>query len=211
MERAAAALDHYTQAFLAEHFAVDTFGSVGGPAEAFAGVPEEIGLRALALILKAVGGADYTPRLDRVEAVYRAILEPQPGAGLKRTLHGVVVATKDGRLTARREWGRNGLAAVAAPAGATLVWDSRFRVEVPRLAGKLGIGPLGRSERRLRAPHADRGALSALPGLYQDGTLVAVPERVFAADRGAPLDDLPVSCVVGQGLGLRPAPGFPQP
>ncbi len=181
--------------------------SSAAPPRPFLTVPEEIGLRALALILKAVGGADYTPRLDGVEAIYRAIVEAGPGAGLKRTLHGVVVAAKGGRLTARREWGRSGLAAVAAPAGATLVWDSRFRVEVPRLGGALGVGPLGRSERRLRAPSADRGALRALPGLYQDGTLVAVPERVFAADGGAPLGNLAVSCVVGQGLGIGAAPG----
>lgn len=201
--RAAAALDHYTQAFLAESFEADGFGTVGGAADAFATVPEEIGLRALALILKAVGGADYTPRLDGVEAIHRSIVS---GASFRRTLHGVVIAAKGGRFTARREWGRRGLAAVAAPAGATLVWDARFKVEVPRLAGDLGVGPLGRSERRLRSPNADRGTLGALPGLYQDGTLVAVPESVFAADRGAPLDNLAVSCVVGRGLGLGTAP-----
>jgi tRNA(Ile)-lysidine synthase len=204
--RAAAALDHYTTSLLRERFEVDAFGIIGGLCEAFAEAPEEVGLRALALILKAVGGADYTPRLEGVEAVYQAIREAGPSTDLKRTLHGVVIGVKRGRLTARREWGRRGLAAVAAPPGATLVWDSRFRVEVPRLSGELGVGPLGRSNRRLRSPNADRGTLRALPGLYQDGTLVAVPERIFAADRGAPLDSLAVKCVVGQGLGLGAAP-----
>ena len=206
LQRAAAALDHYTKSFLQERFKVDSFGMVGGPPGAFSEVPEEVGLRALALILKDVGGADYTPRLESVEAVYAAILEAGPDAALRRTLHGVVIAVRGGRLTARREWGRGGLAETAAQPGATLLWDSRFRVEVPRLTGALGVGPLGRSERRLRSPRADRGTLQALPGLYRDGTLIAVPESVFAADRGAPLDSLAVKCVVGQGLGLAAPP-----
>lgn len=204
--RAAAALDHYTHAFLRQRFEVSPFGMVGGPAEAFATVPEEVGLRALALILKAVGGADYTPRLERIEALYRAILEASASAELKRTLHGVVIAVRGGRLTAGREWGREGLAEIAAAPGARLLWDSRFHVEVPRLPGALGVGPLGRSERRLRSPLADKATLKALPGLYQDGTLVAVPQSIEAADRGGPLADLAVECVVDRGLGLAGPP-----
>ena len=202
--RAADALDYYTRSFLKGGFDVDAFGIVGGFSDAFAEVPEEVGLRALALILKAASGADYTPTLAGIEALREAILHAPPDAELKRTLHGVVIAVKRGRLTAQREWGRAGLAEVTAPAGATLLWDARFRVEVPRLTGQLGVGPLGRSDRRLRSPRANRGTLKALPGLYQDGTLVAVPESILAADRGAPLDNLAVECVVGQGLGLAP-------
>jgi tRNA(Ile)-lysidine synthase len=210
MGRAAAALDHYTEAFLHEHFRADALGVVSGPADAFATVPEEIGLRALARVLTAVGGAGYTPRLDALESLYRAILATEPvlepehahGAELKRTLHGVVITARHGRFAAQREWGREGLAEVSAPAGATLLWDARFRVDVPRLPGTLDIGPLGRSGRRLRSPCGGQAALRALPGLYQNGTLIAVPAPVFAADRGAPLENLAVRCVVGQGLGL---------
>ena len=137
-----------------------------------------------------------------MEALHRTIVEAAPDTVLRRTLHGVVIAVKGGTLNARREWGRSGLAAIAAPAGATLMWDSRFRIDVPRLAGALGVGPLGRSGRRLRSPLTDQGTLRAAPGLYQDGTLVAVPSAVKAADRGAPLGDLAVECVVGRGLGL---------
>ena len=206
--RAAAALDHYADALLKDHFGADPFGVVSGGANAFAGVPEEVALRALALTLKAVGGADYTPRLDAVEALRAAILATGAEGRLRRTLSGVVVSVADGVLTARREWGRKGLSDAAAPAGATLLWDRRFEIEVPSLKGALSVGPLGRSERRFRAAATDRGAVQALPGLYRNGTLVAVPPAVRAADKGAPLGSLPAVCIVGRRLGIpskRPA------
>ena len=206
--RAAAALDHYAEALLKDHFGADPFGVVSGAANAFAGVPEEVALRALALTLKAVGGADYTPRLDAVEALRAAILATGAEGRLRRTLSGVVVSVADGVLTARREWGRKGLSDAAAPAGATLLWDRRFEIEVPSLKGALSVGPLGRSERRFRAAATDRGAVQALPGLYRNGTLVAVPPAVRAADKGAPLGILPAVCIVGRRLGIpseRPA------
>jgi tRNA(Ile)-lysidine synthase len=205
MRRAAAALDHYARRLLAEWFADDPFGVVSGEARALAEAPEEIGLRALALMLRAVGGAEYTSRLERIESLRDAILALRPDEGLKRTLHGVVLSVKGGRLTARREWGRKGLAAVAAPPGTSLVWDRRFRVEVPKLPGALDIGPLGRSERRLRAEAADRGTVQALPGLFRDGALVAVPAGVSAADQAAPLERLAAKSIVGQRLAAEDA------
>jgi tRNA(Ile)-lysidine synthase len=205
MRRAAAALDHYARRLLAEWFADDPFGVVSGEARALAEAPEEIGLRALALMLRAVGGAEYTSRLERIESLRDAILALRPDEGLKRTLHGVVISVKGGRLTARREWGRKGLAAVAAPPGTSLVWDRRFRVEVPKLPGALDIGPLGRSERRLRAEAADRGTVQALPGLFRDGALVAVPAGVSAADQAAPLERLAAKSIVGQRLAAEDA------
>ena len=139
------------------------------------------------VILKAVGGADYTPPLagGRI-APRRAFSQTDARASSKRTLSGVVVSLADDRLTARREWGRNGLADATAPAGATLLWDGRFEVEVPRAhRARSSIGALGRSERRLQVAEAVQGdAVQALPGLYQDGTLVAVPPAVSPADQG---------------------------
>lgn len=200
--RAAKALDHYAGAFLEAHFEADPFGVVSGPAGAFVTVPEEVGLRALARVLKAVSGADYTPRLASIEALREAILAMRSSDRLKQTLSGAVVTVALERLTAHREWGRNGLADVATSAGAILLWDGRFRVEIPRIAGALSVGALGRAERPLRSILAGRGALQTLPGLYQDGTLVAAPGNILAADEGEPLDVLGVECVVGQWLGI---------
>jgi tRNA(Ile)-lysidine synthase len=200
--RAAKALDYYAGLFLEAHFAADPFGVVSGPASAFATVPEEVGLRVLARVLKAVGGADYTPRLASIEALREAILAIRASDRLKQTLSGVVVAVARERLTAHREWGRNGLADATAPAGATVLWDGRFRLEIPRLAGALAVGALGRAGRPLRSIVTGRDALQTLPGLYQDGTLVAAPRGILAADEGEPLDVLAVECVVGQWLGI---------
>lgn len=203
LARAANALDHYARALIGEHLHVDRFGVVGGPAAAFAAAPVEVGLRSLALILKAVGGADYTPRLDRLQALHAALLQGETGEQpLKRTLHGVVVTLSGGRMAARREWGREGPAAIAAPAGSTLVWDRRFRVDIPPLPEGLSIGPLGRSGRRLVSAAADRATIRALPGLYEGEHLLAVPHMVGVADKGGPLSDLTAECIVGRRLGL---------
>ncbi len=202
LRRAAAALDHYAEALLNEHFHADVFGVVAGPAAALAAVPEEIGLRALALILRAAGGAEYTPPLERIEALREAILAANEGGAVKRTLHGVVVTAGNGRLAARREWGRRGPAAIAAPAGSTLLWDRRFSVRVPASMSGLSVGPLGRAERRLRSACADRGGIRVLPGLFAGDELVAVPDKVDATDEGKPLGRLPARCVVGSRLGL---------
>ncbi len=202
LARAAAALDDYTRSFVRKHFAVDRFGVVRGRPESFADVPEEIGLRALALILKAVGGAEYTPRLDSVEALRSAAVGAGDGAAVKRTLHGVVIDMRGGELVARREWGRAGLCESSVSTGQSVVWDMRFRVEVPSLPGRLSLAPLGRAERHLKAAGAGHATLQTLPGLYQDGTLAALPEGVGAADDGRALSALTVECLVGQEFGF---------
>jgi tRNA(Ile)-lysidine synthase len=200
--RAAAALDGCAMALLRKNFCADAFGTVDGMAGALMDAPPEIGSRALALMLQAVGGADYTPRLDRLEALSEAIRDAGAGGRLQRTLHGVVASVAKGRLTMRREWGRGGPMGMAAPPGATIVWDRRFRVHVPERPGRLTVGPLGRSERRLGAAHAGRAELGVLPGLYADSMLVAAPESVTAIDDGPPLSALCTECLVGPQLGL---------
>lgn len=209
--RAAAALDHYAAALLRERFTADAFGVVRGPAAGFGEVPEEVGLRALALILRAVGGAEYTPEIESVEAVRGALLAAGGGALARRTLHGVVISVRNGVLLAAREWGREGLPDVPVTGAATLVWDGRFRVAIPPAGDELRIGPLGRSDRRLRAPGADRNALRTAPGLFQNGTLVAVPDGVLADDEGAQPDRLAAECLVGRRLGISDSPPGPRP
>jgi tRNA(Ile)-lysidine synthase len=207
LRRAAEALDHYVRQFL-QAFQADRFGVVGGPAAAFAGVPEETALRALALVLKAAGGADHTPPLQGVEALLAAIVATDAPQGFRRTLHGAVISLTDGRFLAQREWGRDGLETASAAPGATLLWDRRFRVGIPQVAGELAVGPLGASGRRLRAEDADRPALRAMPGLFQNGALVAVPGSVLPADDGPAFQNLSVTCVVGKEIGLAAGGGY---
>jgi tRNA(Ile)-lysidine synthase len=205
LRRAAAALDHYAKALIDNDFQVDRFGVCSGSAAPLAEAPEEVALRALALILMAVGGADYTPRLDGIEPILAAILAAEGKAKLKRTLHGVVLSLQEGRLMAGREWGREGIATVTAAAGSTLVWDGRFRVHVPG-AADLSVGPLGRSTRRLCSKAVDRTALRTLPGVFSGETLIALPEGVATTDNGAPLGRLAAECLVAERLRLPRAP-----
>lgn len=203
--RAAAALDFYVRRLLDDHVRADRFGVVAGSARALTEAPEEIGLRALALIVTAVGGADYTPRLDRLEAVLAELAAAAADARLKRTLHGVVLSLDGGRLTAQREWGRTGIPTVPAPAGATLVWDRRFRLGIP-METALSAGPLGKAGQRLRSAKADPTALRTLPGLFRGETLVAVPEGVTIVDGGpAPLH-FTAECLVAERLTAQTRP-----
>ena len=141
-------------------------------------------------ILQAVGGADYTPPLagDRSRCATRSS-SAAGDASLKRTLSGVVVEVADGKLTARREWGRDGLADIAAPAGAhaplgrTLSRRSSAPRRRPQRRGARAV------ERRLRSRGGrPRRAADVFPGLYRDGTLVAAPAGVVPADEGGRLD-----------------------
>lgn len=199
--RAAAALDHYANVLLEREFHADDFGVVSGSVRGLADAPNEVGLRALALMLQAVGGAEYTPRLDHMEPALAAVLACSAEGRLKRTLHGVVLELRQGRLTAQREWGRVGIAAVTGPSGAVLHWDRRFRVRIPP-GDDLSIGPLGRSNRRLRSDAADRISLRTLPGLFTGETLLAVPDGVRADDKGDQLARLAAECTVSERLGL---------
>ena len=168
---------------------------VTGSATALTEAPEEIGLRALALMVTAVGGADYTPRLDRIESLHAELAASTADATLKRTLHGVVLSLDRGRLTAQREWGREGMATVPAPPGATLVWDRRFRLHIPEEEG-LSAGPLGTARQRLRSAEADPTAIRTLPGLFRGEALIAAPEGVTVAGEGAALAHFTAECLV---------------
>jgi tRNA(Ile)-lysidine synthase len=196
LRRAAAALDHYAGALLLDHFPVDAFGVLDGPVAALRSVPEEVSLRALALMLQGIGGAGYTPRFDRVEALRKTVLGAEEADRLKRTLHGAVVCVEQGRLSLRREWGRDGIASIPASAGADVLWDRRFRVSVPGMAGDLTVGPLRRAGRRLLSNAAGPDAIAVLPGLFAEGSLVAVPDGIRAPD-GEAVDVLKAECLVG--------------
>ena len=208
LRRAAGAIDHYVMALLRDHFETDSFGVVRGDPAALTEAPEETGLRALALLFRAVGGADYTPELRSLEALYATLRNERSGQ-FQRTLHGVVLALAKNRLTARREWGRGDFLDSAASSGVTLVWDRRFRVEIPLLSGALGVGPLGRADMRLRSPLADHTTLQTLPGLFQNGILVAVPQGISLPDGLGSLQNLAVECLVARRLGIKSAAAPP--
>ncbi|WEK52816.1 MAG: tRNA lysidine(34) synthetase TilS [Candidatus Kaistia colombiensis] len=190
--RAAAALDAYVGKLFGQAATVDATGAVRLDAQAWRGEPEEVRLRALARILRAVGGAAYVPRLDSLEGLeagMRLAAEApagEPGGKLARTLAGVVIDHRQGAFRFQREFGREGLAEIPADSGLAGVWDGRFAVWLTLAgAGTFTIGALGPEGRRQFAICVPKGmprAIEALPALRRNGEIVAVPGLCVAAE-----------------------------
>jgi tRNA(Ile)-lysidine synthase len=146
--------------------------------------PEETALKALAAVLTTVSGADYPPRRDRLERLFRSLPAGLAGG---RTLQGCVILPHRGGLLIARE-----LAATAPPAfahkNAITHWDGRFALALGDVAHPLWIGALGGDLRSIRrdVPTAVLAAIppaarATLPALRDAKGVVAVPAlRYFA-------------------------------
>jgi len=152
---------------------------------ALAAAPDEVGRRALARLLMCVGGADYAPRLERLERLFVSLV-----AGLQRsaTLGGCRILPRapgllPGLLVVRETRGLE-----SAAASGRLLWDGRFAVELAAngrsLPRSLRIGPLGREGWRallavapgLRGHAVPAAARGALPAFSDAKGLAAVPQ-----------------------------------
>jgi len=208
--RARAALESDVAAVLARAVRPDPAGFLDLDPAVLAAASEEVSRRALARCLMAVGGRDYTPRLERLERLHASL-----SGGLTRpvTLGGCrVVPRETHRGEMRREendagslrWlivrepGRTQAARLAP--GSRLLWDGRFEVVLARGTREgsgLTVGPLGAAgwralaaalesagtgERAARIPVAARGAL---PALRDAEGLAAVPPVGYFRDRWA--------------------------
>jgi tRNA(Ile)-lysidine synthase len=174
LRRAAAALDHYTGRLLAAAALVDPLGAIRLSIAAFRAEPEEVRLRALARILLAAGGAEHVPRLENLAALEVALGE----APVQRTLAGVVVSPEGEGIRFERELGRTGLSDMDVSQGFDGVWDGRFRIVVTGTGASARLAALGSLGRTQLSPHMRIGsmrALEALPALWSDGVLIAVP------------------------------------
>lgn len=182
MARAREALEAETARLLAAHARFSPLGYADIEDEAFRLAPREIGLRLLALAIRAIGGNDYAPRLDALESVYTAVLSGTLGRG--RTLAGAKLAMAKGRLLVMRELA---MAAAAPPlvlaSGGGGLWDHRFHVAVvkaPRGA-RLTIRALGQEglaefvSSGVALPAAPKTVLFGLPGVWQGGVLAGAP------------------------------------
>jgi len=140
----------------------------------------ELALRALAAVLMAVGGADYPPRLERLE---RLAAEITGGLQRGRTLGGCRIVPDHGAFVVCREAGAMA-AAVAARPGSTISWDGRFRLSLDAdgpcglTLGGLGQVRIGRSGRLL--PAAARAGVAAV---RDDHGILAVPALGYRRDR----------------------------
>lgn len=108
--------------------AIDDFGVVHIPANVFAKMPQEAGLRVLWRALRHASGGQRG-ELAAVEALYDKITRGTADAAV--TLMGAVVAPGPERVMVYREAGRGGLPEVQAGAGGATIWDGRFLVQAP--------------------------------------------------------------------------------
>ncbi|MGF1628511.1 MAG: tRNA lysidine(34) synthetase TilS [Kiloniellaceae bacterium] len=194
--RARAALESDVAVVLARAARPDPAGFLDLDPAALAGASAEVSLRALARCLMAVGGAGYTPRLERLERLHACL---RGGLAKAVTLGGCRVVPRGARWLVVREAGRT--AAAALPPGGRLLWDGRFEVVMARgevaKGADMTVGPLGSAgwrdlvaaleksgagERVARIPAPARGAL---PALRDAAGLVAVPPLGYFRDRGA--------------------------
>lgn len=186
LRRAKGAIDYAVAGLLAQAATVHPAGHAMLDAAALMEAPEEVGLRALARTLMTVGGAEYTPRLERLERLYGRI-----HAGLDRgvTLGGCRVIPRDEGLLLVREPAK--IAECRVRPGEHLLWDGRFEVVLHKRArarrGALtlaGLGRAGWAEVVQQAPEV-RGspipgpARPALPALSDALGLLVVPHLGF--------------------------------
>jgi tRNA(Ile)-lysidine synthase len=141
--------------------------------------PEELGLRALAAVLTAVAGADYPPRLERLERLYHDVVT---GLTRGKTLGGCRIVPYRGALLVCRE-----AKAVAAPVavrpGESVNWDGRFSLTLaPNAPGGLSLGALGAVKvngARRELPAVARIGIAAL---RDNRGIIAVPSLGFGGD-----------------------------
>jgi tRNA(Ile)-lysidine synthase len=170
--RAKAALEPALARLLARAAAPDPAGFVRLDAGVLVAAPAELGLRALAAILTAVGGSQHPPRGERLERLHKEI---STGLTRGRTLAGCRVVPHRGRLLICRE-----AAAMAAPVAAVpgekSCWDKRFHVSLPP-DGPAGVsvGALGAAPLPGLRPSLPAMVRRTLPALVDAGGIVSVP------------------------------------
>ena len=194
MARARSALDAQAHAVIA---AACDFGAGGYctlTLAPFRAAHEEVGLRTLALLLIAVGGSEYAPRLERLERLW-ALLHGD-GFAAATTLAGCRVIPSGGAaLIVREPRGMQGPLVLAAR---PQIWDGRFMAAGAGLTlDRLRSG--GMAQLRGALPDSVLKAVPAaaravLPALYDRHGLLAVPAVGFRRD-GAQRPDLTLDFV----------------
>jgi tRNA(Ile)-lysidine synthase len=170
--RARAALERSVGALLARTAMIHPAGFVRLDPPALLAAAEETGLRALAAVLAMVGGEAYPPRLERLERLHGELVQSLPGGG--RTLGGCRILMRRGAILICREPAAMA-PAVAAPPGATVAWDNRFRLFLPPDAPSgLVLGALG-GVAVPGNPPLPAAVRAGLPALGDEKSVVCVP------------------------------------
>ncbi|MGE5478535.1 MAG: tRNA lysidine(34) synthetase TilS [Bacteroidales bacterium] len=171
--RARAALEDSVAEAAAGHVEMHAAGYAVVAADAFRQLSEEVGLRLLARLVQAIGGASHPPREERVAALHARLSRDGACAA---TLAGCRLVPWRGRLLVCREAARMAPPVALTP-GAQAAWDGRFRVQVAEGApAGLSLGALGTSGWTQVAAQSLGRPILSFPALVR-ATLPAVYDR----------------------------------
>ena len=180
LERARKALDAGTRA-LAQSARVELHAGAFASFDhaVWLAAPEELRLRLLARLVASYGGQSQPVRLAQLEALADRLARPGfEGA----TLAGAAVALHGADVRVLREAGRTALPTLALQAGASAVWDGRFRVHAASDAGPdidvraLGLPAFARLRQQLDMPRdLPARAAATLPAFWRGEALIFVP------------------------------------
>ncbi|WP_333826161.1 tRNA lysidine(34) synthetase TilS [Pinisolibacter sp.] len=188
MARAASAIETQVDAALATGVDIHPAGWVALRPEVVATQPEEVRLRLFSRLVRAVGGAPYGPRLDRLEAIAAAVDGGDPAAVVAaRTLGGTRIEQRRGRIWIAAEAGRGTPPSLRLEPGECGRWRGR-RIELaPGASSAVTIAPLGPDGRRTIAatdgltpaivgdPTPPAAMIESALAVFRDGELVACP------------------------------------
>lgn len=183
MQRTRKALDHYADAFLRDAVTLYDAGYGELDINALGNPPDEIGLRALSRLVRHISGADYGPRMEKLERAYTS-LRGENFQG--QTLSGCQLVAMGKSVIIARE-----RAAVdQQPWSGEDIWDGRFELiqtgegEVKAL-GEEGWRQLKDEDSTLKnspIPHICR---LTLPALWSQNKIIAQPHLGFGAGLAA--------------------------
>lgn len=212
MARVRAALEAEVARFLGAHAAIYPEGYARFGRSAFLALQPEIAQRVLIALLITIGGNIYPPRHARLARFYEALRRESPRPR-GRTLGGCRIVPAGADLLVCREHAR--CAVLTASNGASVLWDNRFTVRLPRgrsrPAGGYTIRSLGEDgwaavRRKITDPEAillPRPVCLALPAIHHKDEIVAVPHLDFNNLAGlgdADVRFMPIKPVTSAGL-----------
>ncbi|WP_108682973.1 tRNA lysidine(34) synthetase TilS [Methyloceanibacter sp. wino2] len=127
LRRARLAIEAAVDGFIEAHCERSPAGYASISRSALLDAPEEVGLRALARLISAVGGSSEPLRLAKLEALLEG-LRAEPDKA--QTLGRCQILPGRASLAIYREVRKTGLPHGALRPGERLLWDNRFRLEL---------------------------------------------------------------------------------
>ncbi len=183
LRRSRDALEHYEREWTARSVREEEPGYLLLEKDQLTAAPEDIILRGISSICRAFSGADYVPRMEKVE---RLLMSLRDDGFSGATLYGTqFLPGGEGSVLICRE-----PAACATRANLTAhqIWDKRFEISVDGATTALEIGGLGEAGwqmavtkwpevRETPIPYAVR---LGLPAIFERGQLRALPHMGYS-------------------------------